>query len=351
MPASFCGIVGIKPTWGLVPYTGVIGLDPSIDHTGPMAANVLDCALLLEVIAGSDGLDDRQQDSNTHGAIKYASGVSDFLQRTSVHHLLDGIRIGILKEGYGLESSDPNVDNAILAAIAKFKDLGGDVRTCSLPGHSTGQLIWSLSTFAGSYRQHALGDMQGRKQVYMTERIERSKVGQAEFDAAGPGARNMLLSGMFLDRHYGPGLYARCKNLTRKLSVCMLFPSSHYGSDCELIYGLKDEYDRAFKDFDVLITPTTPFAAPRHALYDRPDARLSAAIGLTFNTSPLDATGHPAISIPVGFVLAPDDANVRLPVGMQLIGPKFGELLLLQVAGSWEYANNWKGNYFGKELP
>lgn len=93
----------------------------------------------------------------------------------------------------------------------------------------------------------------------------------------------------------------------------------------------------------MLITPTTPFAAPRHARDDEgPAVRLANALGLTFNTSPFDATGHPAISIPVGFVPAQDNPSVRLPVGMQIVGPKFGESVLFRVAGSWEHCHDWK---------
>lgn len=105
---------------------------------------------------------------------------------------------------------------------------------------------------------------------------------------------------------------------------------------------LQDIYDTSFKDVDVLITPTTPFAAPKHATDQGPKERLSSALGLTFNTSPFDATGHPAISIPVGFVASKDDPCIQLPVGMQIIGPKFSESLLFKVAGSWEKVNDWK---------
>ena len=93
----------------------------------------------------------------------------------------------------------------------------------------------------------------------------------------------------------------------------------------------------------MLITPTTPFAAPRHHQSESgPSERLDKALPITFNTSPFDATGHPAISIPVGFVAAEDDPAIKLPVGMQIIGPKFGEDLLFRVSGSWEKRFDWK---------
>jgi amidase len=219
MPASFCGIVGLKPTWGLVPYTGIIGLDASIDHAGPMASNVSDCALLLQVIAGSDGLDDRQQHGIDNGQIRYSEELIQFFREPDSGVLLRGVRIGILNEGFGHPHGDPNIDRTVLAAADKFKALGAHVQRCSLPGHSQGQMIWGVATFAGSYRSSALGQSYGRKQVYMTDRIERCNVGKEEFKCAGVGARNMMLSGMYLEKYYGPSVYARCKNLLRKLSV------------------------------------------------------------------------------------------------------------------------------------
>lgn len=110
-----------------------------------------------------------------------------------------------------------------------------------------------------------------------------------------------------------------------------------------MLISSQEQYDECLQRYDVLITPTTPFAAPRHHTAQVPPAeRLAKALPITFNTSPLDATGHPAISVPVGFVPAREDPTVRLPVGMQIIGPKFGEDLLLKVAGSWEKHFDWK---------
>lgn len=219
MPASFCGIVGLKPTWGLVPYTGAIGLDGSIDHAGPMASNVIDCAALLQVIAGADLLDDRQQHAPAHGQIKYANQLCKYLGETNLDQLLKGVKIGILTEGFGLACSDQNVDALVLSAVDKFKSLGAEIKPYSVPAHSDGQMLWGVSTFAGSYRQSALGYSMGRKQVHMTDRIQRCRVGQEEFDHAGAGARNMMLSGAFLEKYYGPALYARSKNLQRRLNV------------------------------------------------------------------------------------------------------------------------------------
>lgn len=219
MPAAFCGIVGLKPTWGLVPYTGIIGLDASIDHVGPMTRNVRDCALLLDCIAGADYLDDRQPYSIVHGQTLYAANLKASLSDQQFGSPLEGIRVGLLEEGFSLPWSDPYVDISVERAAQKFKELGATVEKCSIPSHANGQTIWGLATFMGSYVQAANSNMTGRKVVYMTDRISRGHCDQALYDASGPGARSMLLSGMHLYDSYGPALYAKCKNLLRKLSV------------------------------------------------------------------------------------------------------------------------------------
>lgn len=104
----------------------------------------------------------------------------------------------------------------------------------------------------------------------------------------------------------------------------------------------QDNYNTALQNVDILVMPTLPFAAPKHNVLDKPLDIISSTLGMTANTSPYDATGHPAISIPVGFVPAKDDASVKLPVGMMLVGRKFEEVLLLQVAGAWEKGCDWK---------
>jgi amidase len=98
LPASHCGIVGLKPTWGLVPYTGVISLEATIDHVGPMTRNVQDCAMLLQVIAGTDGIDDRQPPNMHLGIMKYGNEIQKHLRNPNLP--LKDIKIGILEEGF-----------------------------------------------------------------------------------------------------------------------------------------------------------------------------------------------------------------------------------------------------------
>ena len=129
IPASFCGIVGLKPTFGLVPYTGVLSSEAASDHVGPMARTVLDTALLLEAIAGYDGIDDRQLGAPRPADVpRYGRDVL-----ASRAKGLEGKRIGVLKEAYDVAQLAPSVRAAFDDAIKRLKGLGADVQTVSVP--------------------------------------------------------------------------------------------------------------------------------------------------------------------------------------------------------------------------
>lgn len=133
MPSSFCGTYGMKPTWGLVPYTGIMPIEVFIDHTGPITATVADNALLLEVIAGDDGYDSR---------IK-APKVDEYTKALGAG--IKGMKIGILKEGFEQPSAEAAVNESVREAAKRFKDLGATVETVSIPMHLTGAAIWTRS--------------------------------------------------------------------------------------------------------------------------------------------------------------------------------------------------------------
>ena len=127
IPAAMCGIVGLKPTHGLVPYSGVMPIEMTVDHAGPMTDTVANNALLLEVIAGSDGLDPRQ------------IGVPEVLDYTgALGQGAEGMTIGVLKEGYGHPNSEPGVDERVRAAVAQLEAIGATVREISIPEHLVG---------------------------------------------------------------------------------------------------------------------------------------------------------------------------------------------------------------------
>ena len=133
MPASWCGVVGHKPTFSLVPYTGIVGADHSLDHVGPMARTVADAALTLEVIAGPDPMDPRQQDVRVQPYTE-ALGLG-----------ARGLRIGVLKEGFGLPRSEDDVDEAVREALRVLNELGAETVEVSVPPHiGSGDLMWSM---------------------------------------------------------------------------------------------------------------------------------------------------------------------------------------------------------------
>ena len=147
IPASFCGIVGHKPTHGLVPYTGIVGIDNTFDHTGPMTRTVYDAALLLEVLAGKDPLDPRQGEvilQDYTGALDAGA---------------NGLRVGVLTEGFGLPESQPEVDLKVRQAANRLAELGATVEGVSIPWHSQANgVTWGLiaegATGAAAVERH-----------------------------------------------------------------------------------------------------------------------------------------------------------------------------------------------------
>jgi amidase len=326
LPSANCGIVGLKPTWGLVPYTGCISLEATIDHAGPMARTVQDCATLLEVIAGSDGIDDRQPLSWPQGKVKFGQEVRKHVEERGGKPL-KGIRVGVLKEGFEDPMTDPSVAAASRAAIAKLSELGAEIKELSIPLHRDSGMIWMVALPMAGTIQGLLSNPAGRKQLLYPDRAELvgSQLSQEAFDALGPGGQNIYLRGLFLRERFGSPLHARCTNPLRKLN---------------------DEYEAAFRDVDVLVMPTAIF--PPVKIEDNggrtlgPLKMLSRTIGATYNTATFNSTGHPGLSLPVGFVTAQDDKNVFLPTGLQIVGRKFEDLTCLKVAASWEEKNDWK---------
>ncbi|RDW87267.1 amidase signature (AS) enzyme-2 [Coleophoma crateriformis] len=328
LPSANCGLVGLKPTWGLVPYTGCISLEATIDHAGPMCKTVQDCATLLEVIAGTDGIDDRQPYNWPQGHVKFGEEIKKHISSTD-EQPLKGMKIGILEEGFQDPMTDSNVAAACRAAIEKYKSLGAEVKSISIPLHKESGMIWMVALPMAGTTQGLLANPAGRKQLLFPDRATSvgPKLSQEAFDALGPGGQNIYLRGLFLQERFGAPLHARCTNLLRKLA---------------------DSYDAALREVDVLVTPTIIFPPVKIVPEGNPGGSLgtlgmlSRTIGATYNTATFNSTGHPGLNLPVGFVPARDDAKVYLPTGLQIVGPKFGDLTCLKIAASWEKNWNWK---------
>ncbi|KAJ5280393.1 hypothetical protein N7478_005765 [Penicillium angulare] len=318
VPASLCGCVGLKPTHGRVPFTGVASGDAMNDHVGPLARTIMDVARCLDAISGYDGIDDRSLGSPKHGSTKFANALQELPQR------LDGLRIGVLKEGFEHDAVASTVRHSVSIAVKKFEDLGATVEEISLPDHLHGPAIWTIQQrIAGA--QTLLGQNTGRRGLYMTE-MERARLpwNDEGFQRAFPSTKNVIINGLYLMNRF-PELYGKTANIGRQIS---------------------DKYQSLFEKYDAIVMPTTPVVAPKHGKRGLPVESLQPSMGLTINTAIFNVTGHPALSIPVGLAPAKDDENTMLPVGMQIVGGLWQEEKILRVGHVWETHYEWEKMHF-----
>jgi amidase len=303
-PAMWCGIVGMKPTAGLVPHTGIAGTDNTIDYVGPMTRDVRDCALVLQAIAGRDDLDPRQ----------YAVEVKDYV--SDLEAGAARLRVGILAEGFGFDVSQPEVDQAVRTAATSFGALGAAVNEVSVPMHRDGgAILWGV-ILQGSYMTLKTdGVGVGFRGHYPTDLVDF--LFRARQTRANDYPYGVKMAAMFADyiySRYGHHYYAKAANLQRTLRAA---------------------YDAAFADHDILITPTGPFVAPPHPSLD-PERTLDVydtiqiMVANIQNTASFNATGHPALTVPCGV------NSDGLPIGMQIIGRHFEDDTILRAAFAYE---------------
>ena len=205
IPAAYCGIYGMKPTHGLVPYTGVMPIELTLDHTGPMSATVADNALLLEVLAGPDGLDPRQVGVKVDTYTKALTGDASAL------------RIGVVKEGFGFPTSERVVDALVRKGAERFKELGVSVEEVSIPMHLLGPVIWTPIAVEGATWQMMNGNGYGFnwKGLYVTSLIDAHAGWRARADELSDTLKATILFGQYvLNKHRGH-YYAKAQNLAQ----------------------------------------------------------------------------------------------------------------------------------------
>lgn len=305
IPASWVGIVGLKPTWGLVPYSGVMPIEATIDHTGPMTRTVFDNALLLEVIAGEDGLDPRQYAPRT---ARYTEGLNAGIK---------GLKIGVVKEGFGHPESEADVDASVRKSIEVFRKLGARVEEISVPIHAIGRAIWTPTALEGLAFQMMKSNGGGlnAKGLYVTSLIDAHSRWRSRADQLFVSVKVAMLAGEYMNREHGGHFYAKSQNLIRRMT------------------GL---YDAALQEWDLLLMPTIPMKATKLPPKGADDlAHWEVALNMNRNTSPFCATGHPAISIPCGL-------SDGLPVGLMLIGKHWDESTIYRASHAYEQAVDWK---------
>jgi amidase len=305
IPASFCGVYGLKPTFGLVPYTGIMSTEPTLDHVGPLTRSVFDNALLLETIAGSDGVDSRQQMKETGSYI------------SSIKKGVEGFRIGVVKEGFSQPHNEAVVNKYVKHAAQYFSRLGATVEEASIPEHSIAPKIFKPILVEGSYHTMMLGNGFGfgRKDLYLHHLMKAQGTWRKEPGMLSKTLKLSLLEAEYMRREHGGFFYAKAQNLSRQL---------------------KQSYDSALQKYDLLLMPTTPMRAP--PLPDHQidlETYIHQASGINSNACPFNVTGHPALNVPCGQV---ED----LPIGMMLIGKYFDEGTIYRAAYAFEQSVDWK---------
>jgi amidase len=311
IPSCWCGVYGLKPTYGLVPYTGIFPIELTLDHTGPIAGTVADVARLLEAIAGPDGLDPRQ-----------AGAPEPRPYSTLLGGGVSGLRVGVVAEGFGWPGlSEPEVDEAVREAAAALGRLGAAVREISIPWHRDGIHVWNGIAVEGATMLMVAGNAMGTNwkghyTVSLLETYARGRLARA--NDLSETVKLVVLLGQYLQDAYHGRYYARAQNLARELTAA---------------------YDRALQEVDLLLMPTLPLRATE---IPSPEAsreeQVARALEMIPNTCPFDVTGHPAMNVPCAVVQG-------LPVGMMLVGRKGEEATILRAAAAFEE------RVFGRPVP
>jgi amidase len=305
MPASWCGAYGMKGTHGLVPYTGVMPIEATIDHVGPITTNVADNALLLEVLAGPDGLDPRQYNVRVD---RYSAALGRGVA---------GLRIGVMLEGFNHDNSEPDVDAKVRAAADRLRALGAFVEDVSVPMHKDGPAIWTAIAIEGLQAQMMNGNGMGFnwKGLYTTSLLDAHANWRARANELSASLKLCMIAGTYFMEDYRGHFYAKAQNLSRVLCAA---------------------YDDALSRYDLLLTPTQPMKAPPIPPSSAPLALwVGRALEMVNNTCPFDVTGHPAMSIPCGL-------SNGLPVGLQLIGKHYAESTIYRAAHAFEQSGDWR---------
>lgn len=297
-PAALCGVVGLKPTYGRVSRYGLVAFASSLDQIGPITKNVRDAALLLNIISGKDMKD------STSAPVD----VPDFT--AGLGQKITGLRIGIPKE-YFIEGMDPEVETSVRTAIKQLEALGAVPVEVSLP-HS-GYAVATYYLLATSEASSNLARYDGVKYGFRAEGKDLLDMYmQTRSQGFGPEVKRRIMLGTYaLSSGYYDAYYKKAQHV-RTL--------------------IKDDFDQAFKNVDLIVTPTTP--TPAFRLGEKTDDPLQMYLADIFTIS-VNLAGVPGISIPCGF------ASGNLPVGLQIIGRHFDEATVLKAAYAYEQAAGW----------
>lgn len=305
-PASLCGIVGLKPTYGAVSRYGLLAMASSLDQIGPMTKTVEDAAILLEAIAGED-----QYDSTT---IKDLSlHLLSMNQSSDTSTPLSGLRIGIPKE-YFAEGIDPEVERTVREAIAELEQLGATIVPVSLPTSPLALAVYYVITPV-----EVASNMARYDGIRFGQSVEREAGTHSLLEVYTQSRAQYL--GKEVKRRIMLGTYASSAG----------YYDAYYNQAMKVRALIKKEFETIFTQVDILATPVTP--TPAFKIGEKSSDPLTMYLA-DINTVPVNPAGVPGLSVPCGFVNG-------LPVGLQLIGPHLGEAALLKAALAYEQVTEW----------
>lgn len=304
LPASCCGVYGMKATHGLVPYTGAMPIEQTIDHLGPVTRTVADNALLLEVLAGEDGLDPRQYKPRTY---RYTDALGRGAQ---------GLRIGVLKEGFAHPNSESDVDQKVLQAAERFRELGARVEDVSIPEHHMAMDAWTAITLEGLQDGMMWGHSTGSnyRGLFLPSMTDHMAQWRNRADELSHSLKACMFVGEHFQTQYRGRFYGKGQNLMRRAN---------------------ERYLAALQNFDVLLMPTMPVKPQEIPPADCSiSLYVQRAFEMVANTAPFNG-GLPAMSLPCGLIEG-------LPIGMMLVGPHYGEMKIYQAAHAFEQSGDWR---------
>jgi len=300
-PAAFCGVVGLKPTYGRVSRYGLIAFASSLDQIGPITKDVFDAGIMLNALAGQDPMDSTSADVP----------VPDFT-RAFKKKDVKKLKLGIPKEFFG-EGLDPEVEGAVRQAIEEFDQLGGEIKEVSLPNTgvavatyyivATAEASSNLARYDGVKFGHRSKECQDLLEMYRTTRQE----------GFGPEVKRRIMLGTYvLSSGYYDAYYAKAQAV-RTL--------------------IKQDFDNVFEEVDLLVSPVTP--TPAFQMGEKIEDPLQMYLSDLYTIS-ASLAGIPAISIPCGF------SQNKLPIGLQIMGRPFQEETVLRAARAYELVTNWR---------
>jgi aspartyl-tRNA(Asn)/glutamyl-tRNA(Gln) amidotransferase subunit A len=300
-PAALCGIVGMKPTYGRVSRYGLIAYGSSLDQIGVLTRTVYDNALILSVIAGQDPKD------STSASIDVAHYIHDLSSGTTLN-----FTIGVIENALHAEGMDPEIIMAIEKAIEILVSFGARVKYITLP-----TLEYSAATYFILSRAEAASNLARFDGVRYGTRYEKAK---------------NLLDMYCKTRHNLFGNEVKTRIMVGNYGLSAGHSGEYYGNAKRVQHLMRQEFERAFDDIDVLLMPTHPIPAFKFGAFEVDILQMDLQ---DYFTCAVNITGVPAISVPCGFTKA------RLPIGFQFIGPHFSEQLLYKIAYAYEQATEW----------